>query len=81
MFHNYGPRHHSVKLVGSFDNWEQRHDLSFDHITNQWFVNLFLPRGEYFFKFVINDNLWVVNDELVKRKDAAGNLNNFIEIK
>mmetsp|Transcript_47794 Transcript_47794/g.64812 ORF Transcript_47794/g.64812 Transcript_47794/m.64812 type:complete len:308 (-) Transcript_47794:77-1000(-) len=80
ILHNYGPRHLSVKLVGSFDNWETRHSLSFDHITNQWFVNLFLPRGEYFFKFVINDNLWVVNDELTKRKDPAGNLNNYIAV-
>ena len=32
--HNRGPRHQTVHLCGSFDNWEKRHEMQFDHISN-----------------------------------------------
>ena len=44
-------------------NWEKRHELSFDFHTQQWFVTLHLPRGEYSYKYVLNNQHWVVNDE------------------
>jgi len=59
--HNWGPRHHNVQICGSFDNWEKRHDMQFDHFANQWFVTLHLRRGEYFYKYIINNSNWVVN--------------------
>ena len=61
--HNWGPRHQQVQLVGSFDNWEKRHELRFDHITNQWFITLHLAKGNYFYKYIINGQNWVVNEE------------------
>lgn len=32
--HNLGPRHRSVELCGSFDDWKVRHNMSFDNYTN-----------------------------------------------
>jgi len=80
MLHNRGPRHQKVEICGSFDNWEKRHVLQFDHITNQWFVTLNLSRGDHFYKYVIGETLWVVNEEERQCKDKAGNINNFISL-
>ena len=55
--------------------------MSFDPFTNQWFINLHLKPGEeFFFKYIINDNNWVVNDEESKKKDSAGNVNNCVHL-
>jgi hypothetical protein len=46
------------------DEWKVRHEMQFDTITNQWFVNMHLNPGEtYLYKYVINNQHWVVNDE------------------
>jgi len=52
--------------------------MQFDHITNQWFVNMHLVRGEYFYKYVIDNKHWVINHEEPQRKDSEGNTNNFL---
>ena len=75
--HNRGPRHGRVQLCGSFDNWQVRHDLNFDPFTNQWFLTLHIKAGEeYLYKYITNDNNWIVNDEEPKKDDGAGNVNN-----
>ncbi len=63
MLHNRGPRHSKVQICGSFDNWDKRHQMSFDHITNQWYISLQLPRGNHFYKYVVNETIWCVNEE------------------
>jgi len=80
MLHNRGPRHQTVKICGSFDDWQTKYDMRYDHITNQWFITLHLPKGEYFYKYIIDDKHWVVNEEETKAKDKAGNLNNFASL-
>ena len=62
-FHNNGPRYQTVQICGSFDNWEKRHNMQFDHLTNQWFTTLHLPRGDHTYKYVINNDTWIVNKE------------------
>lgn len=78
--HNMGPRHRSVELCGSFDDWKVRHQMSFDNYTNQWFITLHLARGKYFYKYVVNGTLWVVNDLENKEKDDLGNVNNALNL-
>lgn len=81
MFPNRGPRFNRVQLCGSFDNWQVRHEMNFDHFTNQWFILMHLEPGvEYLYKYITNDNNWVVNEEAPKKKDASGNVNNFFSI-
>ena len=77
MLHNRGPRYHKVQLCGSMDEWKQRHEMQFDNFTNQWFLTMHLNIGEkYHYKYVINEEHWVTNDEEPSEKDKAGNLNN-----
>ena len=81
LLHNRGPKYARVQLCGSMDNWEVKHDLQFDAITNQWFTNIPLKVGqEYLYKYIINEKHWVVNDEEPSRRDASGNQNNFCSI-
>ena len=54
--------------------------MQFDHITNQWFTTIHLPHGEYTYKYVIDNNSWIVNEEEPTQKDKAGNRNNFAQI-
>jgi len=76
-FPNKGPRYNRVQLCGSFDNWKTRHDLNFDPFTNQWFTVLHVKQGEeHLYKYITNDNHWVVNDDEPKKMDSAGNVNN-----
>lgn len=64
VMHNRGQRYRRVELCGSFDDWKVRHDMNFDPFTNQWFINIHLKVGqEYYYKYIINDNQWVVNEE------------------
>jgi hypothetical protein len=80
IMHNLGPRYDKVQICGSFDNWEKRHNMRFDNVTSQWFVSLQLAKGEYFYKYVLNETTWVVNNEERQCRDKAGNINNFIEL-
>ncbi len=41
------PRPKSVKLVGSFDNWESETSMNYDHIMGRWNVTKELEPGEY----------------------------------
>ena len=52
-----------VQLCGSFDNWEKRHSMQFDHYANQWFTTLHMPSGDHTYKYVINNKEWVINEE------------------
>jgi hypothetical protein len=55
--------------------------MNFDPFTNQWFVTLHLKPGEEFlYKYIINGNNWVVNDEELKKSDGLGNINNCVNI-
>jgi len=77
---NKGPRYQQVQLCGSFDNWQIRHAMTYDQQNNQWFIILHLKKGKYSYKYIINGNQWVINDKENKEKDAAGNVNNVVEL-
>jgi len=63
------------------DEWGKRHEMQFDTFTNQWYITLHLKIGEeYLYKYIINDQHWVVNDEESQRKDNSGNLNNYCSV-
>ena len=80
MMHNNGPRHSSVHLCGTFDNWQTRHTMSFDNYTGQWFTTLHIARGKYHYKYVVDGKNWVVNDQEPREKDAQGNVNNALNL-
>jgi len=44
-------------ISGSFDEWKEKHNLKFDHFSKTWNISLQLPPGEYYFKFLV-ENEW-----------------------
>ena len=52
--------------------------MTFDSYTNQWFLTLHLSKGKYLYKYIINGDDWVVNNEEFKEKDQGNNINNFL---
>ena len=81
MLQNRGPRYRKVEICGSFDEWQVRHEMNFDPFTNQWFTTIHLKAGEeYYYKYIINDDQWIVNDEERKKADASGNTNNYVMV-
>lgn len=78
---NRGPRYNCVEICGSFDDWQVRHDMNFDPFTNQWFVTIHLkPNQDFYYKYILNGENWIVNDEEEKRDDGSGNVNNVCRV-
>lgn len=50
-------------------------------LSNQWYVTLNLDIGEeYLYKYIVNDDDWVVNDHEPKKQDDCGNENNCLTL-
>lgn len=76
--HNNGPKYDQVQLIGSFDEWKTKHAMKFDDVSKRWFFTMHLkPGNEYHYKYIVNGQYWVVNDEEPQKKDRDGNVNNF----
>ncbi len=71
----------SVYLTGSFDNWQVRHSMSYDHTSDSWHVTLQLPKGKYIYKFVVEGVTWVHSWDHPTETDELGNTNNIITIE
>lgn len=54
--------------------------MAFDHYASQWFTTLHLPPGEHCYKYVIDGDTWVVNEEEPTTRDAQLNVNNLASI-
>ena len=77
----FGPKAKSLHLVGSFDNWQNWHEMHFDNTTGRWEVPLQLPKGTYYYKFVVDRWNWVTTPDKPMVGDVGGNQNNVIEVK
>ena len=75
-----GIRPKTVQLTGSFDKWQIRHPLQYDHAKGSWHVTLQLPRGRYIYKYIIDGNNWVHSFDHPTERDSGGNINNYIEL-
>jgi hypothetical protein len=65
----------SVRLAGNFTNWQ--HDAFPMTKTEQgWVASVKLDPGAYYYKFIINDNYWIVDpDNEIVENDGRGNMN------
>ncbi|KAL4507061.1 hypothetical protein ABPG72_001854 [Tetrahymena utriculariae] len=68
-----------VQIIGSFDNWQNKRPLKYDQFSREWKITLNLPRGDYFYKYIIDDE-WICSDDDAKDTDIYGYLNNFISV-
>lgn len=80
MYRTGGLRLKSVQLTGSFDKWQIRHPLTYDHAKGSWHVTLQLPKGRYIYKFVIDGTTWVHSFDHPTERDANGNINNIVQV-
>ena len=70
-----------VFLAGTFNKWNsRRHQLKDTRNTGKYSITLMLAKGEYEYKFIINDN-WVVDPECQNWvRNSLGTLNSVIKV-
>lgn len=66
-------------MVGTFDNWKRKNPLKYDPYSREWKVTLGLTVGDYYYKYVVDDE-WICNDDDPKDTDLYGNLNNIVRV-
>ncbi|KAL6453694.1 CRP1 Cruciform DNA-recognizing protein 1 [Candida maltosa Xu316] len=68
---------HSVQITGNFDNWSR--SLPTIKTTKEYLQQIKLDsKQDVVFKFIINDDQWIVNDQFQIVHDEQGNSNNII---
>ncbi len=73
------PNAKSVKVSGSFNNWNER-ELIMQQANNSWFIDLFIDEGTHAYKFIV-DKQWILDPKNpIILNDGMGNLNNYFSI-
>lgn len=65
-----------VMLAGSFNNWDPD-ALAMKKTDSGWIARLKLGVGKYWYKFVIDGNWNIDNDNILRENDGRGNINSF----
>eukprot|EP00825_Cyclidium_porcatum_P042293 TRINITY_DN5762_c0_g1_i8.p1 TRINITY_DN5762_c0_g1~~TRINITY_DN5762_c0_g1_i8.p1 ORF type:complete len:311 (+),score=50.60 TRINITY_DN5762_c0_g1_i8:910-1842(+) len=52
----------TIFLAGNWDNFKHKYPLKYNNLSREWGVTLNLVPGEYFYKFIIDDE-WVCNPD------------------
>ena len=68
----------NIIITGSFCGWSHRFAMAFNQKTNNYELILYLPKGEYQFKFII-DNVWKCSSYYETKTDNNNNTNNYID--
>jgi hypothetical protein len=64
----------TVRLAGSFTNWQmQAFDMT--RVANGWTVNVKLPAGPHYYKYLVNDQWMTDPDNGLEVPDGEGNVN------
>lgn len=68
---------HSIQITGNFDNWSR--SLPTIKAAKEYLQKIKLEnKQDVVFKFIINDDQWIVNDDFKVTHDEHGNSNNII---
>ena len=76
-FNNRNPK--TVLVCGSFDDWKEKHPLSYNQILDKWTCTLMIKRGKHLYKYIIDDN-WEINPSEPNVKGNDGITNNVINV-
>jgi hypothetical protein len=70
-----GKKINNVQISGDWNNWEEKTKLIYDPLNFRWRVKLSLKRGKYLYKYIINDDEWIVNEneKVVKQGNITNN--------
>ena len=63
-----------VMLAGSFNSWYPD-ELAMSKTDSGWIYNVKLGPGKYWYKFIVDGNWIIDNDNLLKENDGQGNTN------
>ena len=69
-----------VALAGTFNNWNQS-QLLFGREGDEWVCRIDLEAGRYTYKFIVDGNWLLDPSNPDTEEDAAGNVNNVLEVK
>lgn len=69
----------SVSVAGSFNQWDpERNRLASPDSKGVWTITLPLPPGRYEYRFVINNNEWVLDHSAPSTDDGMGDKNSLV---
>jgi hypothetical protein len=63
-----------VMLAGSFNNWDPN-VLSMRGTDSGWITSVKIGPGKYWYKFIVDDDWAIDNDNQLKENDGLGNIN------
>ena len=76
-FNNRNPK--NVFISGSFDNWKEKHPLTYNQTMGKWACTLKLKKGKYLYKYIIDGN-WEINPNELSERGNDGITNNVINV-
>ena len=76
-FNNRNPQ--NVLVSGSFDEWKEKHSLTYNPTMGKWTCTLKLKKGKYFYKYIIDGN-WEINPNEPSVRESNGIINNVINV-
>ena len=68
----------NIVITGSFCGWSRQFSMLKNKNNNFYEVLLYLPKGEYQFKFIV-DNVWKCSNYYKTVTDTNGNTNNYLD--
>jgi 1,4-alpha-glucan branching enzyme len=73
------PGAESVSLVGEFNHWDAgSHPMFYDH--DRWLIDILLSPGAYQYKFVINNQKWILDPYGENISVPRGEMNSIIRV-
>ena len=67
-----GKKYKSVQITGSWDKWNQKFDLSYDPLNNNWKTFIILPKGiTYTYKYIVDEQFVINKNEKMETIDNA----------
>jgi len=79
-FKLYAPEAFSVSLAGDFNNWKQNEFFLENNGQGSWQISILLKPGNYQYKFVINENNWILDPQGEKVLTPHGQENSFLRV-
>lgn len=68
-----------VQLAGSFDDW-RKHEMTYTPEGNTYVLVAEVPPGHYFYRFIVDGQWRVVDNDPNLREDQFGELSHFLEV-
>ena len=76
-FNNRNPK--TVYVSGSFDDWKEKHPLTYNSTMGKWMCTLKIKKGRHFYKYII-DGSWEINPNEQSMRGNDGITNNVINV-